>query len=472
MKKGFFFCSILITIYSQAQTVAQRLEVAFKQLQADSQLRHAIAAISVVDIKTGKLVFEKNAQVGLAPASTQKIFTSIAAFDLLGKDFRYKTDMGYSGNIKDSVLQGDLYIIGSGDPTLGSERWASTNYKELLLKMTGAIKKAGVKEIKGDILCGNNNFSNQAIPSGWLWEDIGSYYGAGAYPVNWMENQYRITLSSGAQVNDKVTIKNVDPPEFGTLVVNELKTDKKGTGDNAYIFPSIDPRSYILLKGTIPVDEKNFKISGAITNPPYAFISMLANFFDSKNISWTPPNEGWKSYPPGATYQLPPIKRENVFFSASSPALDSINYFFLRKSVNLFGEAFIKTIAYEKTGYGSTEKGIELVKEFWAQRGIEKSALNMIDGSGLSPQNKVTTNAMVKALQYAKSKNWFSSFYNGLPEYNGMKIKSGSIGGVRAYAGYHTVKDGKEYAVAIIVNNFDGSVGAVTKKIFKVLDVL
>jgi serine-type D-Ala-D-Ala carboxypeptidase/endopeptidase (penicillin-binding protein 4) len=472
MKRGFFFCCIAISIYGQAQTVPQRLETAFKQLQADSQLRHAIGAISVIDVKTGKLVFEKNAQVGLAPASTQKIFTSIAAFDLLGKDFRYKTDIGYSGNINDSLLKGNLYVIGSGDPTLGSDRWASTNCKELLLKMVGAIKKAGIKEINGDIICGNNNFTSQSIPSGWVWEDIGSYYGAGAYPFNWMENKFDITLSSETRVNSKVTLENIAPPGFATQVLSELKTDKKGTGDNAYIFPSIDPRSYILLKGTIPVDEKNFKISGAITNPSYAFTTMLANYFPSKSIGWTPPNEGWTSRPPNFVDQLPAIKKENIFLSVFSPTLDSINYYFLRKSINLFGEAFIKTIALEKSGYASTEKGVDLVKEFWTLQGIEKSALNMLDGSGLSPQNRVTADAMTKALLYAKSKNWFASFYNGLPDYNGMKIKSGSIGGVRAYAGYHTAKDGKEYAVAIIVNNFDGSAGTLTKKIFKVLDVL
>jgi serine-type D-Ala-D-Ala carboxypeptidase/endopeptidase (penicillin-binding protein 4) len=471
MKKGFFFFCIAISIYSHAQTLPQRLEAVFKQLQADSQLRHAIASISVVDVKANKLVFEKNAQVGLVPASTQKIFTSIAAFDLLGKDFRYKTDIGYSGIINDSVLTGNLYVIGTGDPSFGSTRWVSTNYEEVLLNIIDAIKKKGIKKIKGEVVCGNNNFSQQAIPSGWLWEDIGSYYGAGAYSINWMENQYELSLSSGSKVNEKVKVNSADAG-FEGFFINELKTDKKGTGDNAYIYPPLDAYSFRVLKGTIPVDEKEFKISGAITNPPNVFKTMLTNYFPRKKIEWEPPNQGWTSHPPLSEYNLPEINKENIFYSMASLTLDSINYFFLRKSVNLFGEAFIKTIAYEKTGYGTTEKGIELLKDYWIQRGIGKPALNVIDGSGLSPQNHITTNAMVKALQYAKSRTWFPSFYNALPEYNGMKIKSGSIGGVRAYAGYHTAKDGKEYAVAIIVNNFDGNAGAVTKKIFKVLDVL
>jgi len=155
-----------------------------------------------------------------------------------------------------------------------------------------------------------------------------------------------------------------------------------------------------------------------------------------------------------------------------SPPLDSINYWFLRKSINLYGEVLIKTIALEKNGLGSTEKGVELVRNFWSERGIDKGAVNIIDGSGLSPQNRVTTQAEVKVLQYAKTRPWYSSFYNALPEYNGMKMKSGSIGGARAFAGYHTAKDGKQYVFSIIVNNYEGSSGEIVKKLYTVLDVL
>src|SRR6185503_18053206 len=126
-----------------------------------------------------------------------------------------------------------------------------------------------------------------------------------------------------------------------------------------------------------------------------------------------------------------------------SPPLDSIVYWFMKKSINLYGEALIRTMAYEKTQTGTTEKGVELLRNFWAERGIDKGALNILDGSGLSPQNRVTTDAQVKALQYARTRPWYNSFYYAMPEYNGMKMKSGSIGGARAFAGYHTAKDGK-----------------------------
>ena len=166
---------------------------------------------------------------------------------------------------------------------------------------------------------------------------------------------------------------------------------------------------------------------------------------------------------------IPPQK---LLVTNYSPPLDSINYWFLQKSVNLYGEAFVKTIAYEKTGFGSTDTGVNIIKDFWSRNGIEKSALNIIDGSGLSPANRVTTNALVTVMQYAKKQNWFSSFYNALPEQNGIKMKSGYIGGVRSYTGYIKSKSGTEYTFSFIINNYDGNPGAVREKMWKLLDVL
>ena len=144
----------------------------------------------------------------------------------------------------------------------------------------------------------------------------------------------------------------------------------------------------------------------------------------------------------------------------------------MQKSINLYGEALIKTIAYKQDGIGSTINGVYNIKKFWQQNSIDSSALNIADGSGLSPQNRVTTYAEVNALLYAQKQPWFQNFYNALPVYNGMKLKSGTISNVRCFTGYHTASNGKKYVVSIIVNNYDASKGGVTQKIFNVLDAL
>jgi D-alanyl-D-alanine carboxypeptidase/D-alanyl-D-alanine-endopeptidase (penicillin-binding protein 4) len=96
----------------------------------------------------------------------------------------------------------------------------------------------------------------------------------------------------------------------------------------------------------------------------------------------------------------------------------------------------------------------------------------MLDGSGLSPQNRVTANAEVMALQYAKTRPWYNSFYTSLPVYNGIKMKSGSIGGSKAFAGYHVSAGGVEYIFSIIINNYDGPATYIVQKMYGVLNVL
>ena len=464
MRKLFFLVFLCLCFFINiAQTISQKLQAAAKTLEADSQLKHGIMGLCVMDAKTGKFVFNKNEQIGLASASTQKIFTSIAAFELLGANYRYKTELGYDGKIEEGVLKGTVYLLGSGDPTLGSWRYTDTKDSIVLNKWLQAIKKSGIKKIDGTAFYDYTRFSQQSIPDGWIWQDIGNYYGAGAEVLNWKENQYDVVLQSTTTIGSLVKIVS---PESD--FINELIAAKKGTGDNAFIYLPQGGKNAIV-KGTIPVGESAFKISGAVVEPIDDLLTELSWFLMANSILINPRESHYSS---GLTIKDKFGEKPVILQTHFSPPLDSINYWFLKKSINLYGEALIKAIAYEKTGFGSTEKGVELVKDFWSKNGIEKPAINISDGSGLSPQNRVTAHALVKALQYAKTRPWYSSFYNALPEINGMKMKSGSIGGARSYAGYHKSKNGNEYIYSIVVNNYDGSSAEMIKKMWKLLDVL
>lgn len=465
----FLFAGLLMVLGSSAQSVPQKLAAAVTAFEADSQMRHAILGFCVVDSKTGKPVYEHNAQIGLAPASTQKLFTSAAAWELLGKEYRYKTILGYDGKVNKGVLKGNLYLLGSGDPTLGSWRWKETTDTIVLKELVTAIKKAGITQsIDGVITTNESGFPHQAIPDGWIWQDIGNYYGAGAYSLNWRENQYNLHLQSGSKPGDHVVILEDSDSMLPKRYVNELSSAPKGTGDNAYIYLGVEGYRHALVSGTIPVNEKSFSISGASADPVGELIIDLGLALSGFDVKVNASCEPVKNY----SRDQEERGKIKTFYTHLSPPLDSINYWFLRRSINLYGEALVKTIALEKTGNATTDKGVELVRNFWKEQGIDKAAIHIIDGSGLSPQNRVTTDAMVKVLQYAKTRPWYSSFYYALPEYNGMKMKSGSIGGARAFGGYHTAKDGTEYTYAVIVNNYDGSSGEAVKKLYKVLDVL
>ena len=134
-----------------------------------------------------------------------------------------------------------------------------------------------------------------------------------------------------------------------------------------------------------------------------------------------------KIYSDGILAQKPIRKPMQWLDSIVSPPLDSLNFWFLRKSINLYGETLLKTLAWKENLPAETDKGVELVRDFWEQKGLPRTELNIVDGSGLSPLNRVTTHAQVTVLQYARKQPWFTGYYLGFPEYNGMKMKSGTI---------------------------------------------
>jgi D-alanyl-D-alanine carboxypeptidase/D-alanyl-D-alanine-endopeptidase (penicillin-binding protein 4) len=468
MKRLIFLLLFMAAQLSMAQNIATKLTNAVKQFEADAQVKYGIISLFVADAKTGKPVYEHNAQIGLAPASTQKLLTSVASFDLLGADYRYKTLVGYDGRIENGVLHGNLHINGNGDPTLGSWRWADTKEETVFKKIIAALQQHNITKVTGNILLNDSAFSVQPLPGGWIWDDIGNYYGAGSWAINWHENQYDLHLAPGRKEGDTTKIVKTIPQLQASVLSNYITTGKRGSGDNGYIY--LPPYSIIgFTEGTVPLGNESFVISGAFPNAPLQFSHELEQLLTKQHIAVAGDSKIYSQVKANKE-RWPAMQKELT--TLLSPTMENINFWFLRKSINLYGEALLKTIAWEKGGLGTTEKGVELVRNYWAERGIDKGAINIIDGSGLSPQNRVTTHAEVQVLLYAKTRPWYNGFYLAMPEYNGMKMKSGSIGGSRAFAGYHTARDGRQYVFSIIVNNYEGSSGDIVKKMYTILDIL
>ncbi len=452
------FCFLIFDKIAIAQSVNKKLQAAFSVFEKDQQLNHAISSLYVVDANSGNVVFDKNSKIGLAPASTQKIITSVTAFELLKNDFQYKTEISYDGNINNGTLFGNLIIVGSGDPTIGSWRWESTKEDSVMGRILQALNSKGIKKIVGNIYLDISNWENNTQNDTWTWQDIGNYYGAGLSSFMWRENQFDIILKSGKNIGDSVEIKSYKPHLYSVSYQSLLTSAPRGSGDNAYIY--IFPRE---VRGTIPIGENNFVIAGAMPNAPFQFASTLADSLNKKGF-------GSSIHPTIINVS----KNDNriKLHEEVSPPLDSIIYWFNKKSVNLFGEALLKTIGFNKENFGSIENGIKTLKKFWEQNGVAAEELTIYDGSGLSPQNRVTTHAQVEILQFAKSKTWFPSFLNALPEYNNMSMKSGTIRGVKGFCGYHKAKNGKEYIFSFLVNNYNGIASTLVNKMYRVLDNL
>jgi serine-type D-Ala-D-Ala carboxypeptidase/endopeptidase (penicillin-binding protein 4) len=483
MKLVYGLLFIVSGFSSAAQTISVKLESAYEKFEADPQLKSALSSFYVVNAKTGEVVFDKNGYVGLPTASTLKVITAASAYELLGKDFRYKTEFGYTGKIQKGLLEGEYYGIGSGDPTLGSWRYQSTKPGVFIDSFFNAIKTAGItkKDSKheGRLILDISRYSEDPFNDYWIWQDLGNYYGIGSTAFNWRENQFDAVIIPGKKEGDEVKEIMIRPGYITTSlnIINELKTGKPGSGDQSvfYLKPAGSFSEYSLsFRGTIPAGVDSFVVSGSFPEPFIYFRDFIGQYNFEKKIPAEFNDRLFRAtnYFRGDTSRFELYKKRNPFYIHKSPSLDSMVYWFLKKSINLYGEAFAKTISYERTGFGETEKGVELIRNFWKDKGIDPVELKMVDGSGLSPLNRVTTHAQVQVLEYAKKQSWFKGYYDAFPEFNGMKIKSGTINGVKGFCGYHKAKDGNEYIFSFLVNNYNGSTSGLVNKMYKVLDEL
>ncbi|CAN5900108.1 D-alanyl-D-alanine carboxypeptidase/D-alanyl-D-alanine-endopeptidase [soil metagenome] len=455
----FFLLFLLGPTLAQAQSVAGKLTAAFTSFQNDPQLRNGMASLYVLDAQTGQAVFDQNSQVGLAPASTLKVITSVSAYELLGQGFRYKTAFAYGKRGEETTL----YVLPSGDPTFGSWRWPGTKEEEVIRGLTQALQAVGIKSLNA-IVIGNDGWNEETVPDGWVWQDIGNYYGAGPAKLNWRENQFDVHLKSGKNIGSPVQITGTAPHLKGYSLRSEVTAAAAGSGDQAYIYFPLNG-SVATIRGTIPVNQSHFKISGALPSAAEQFVSTLREALAKGGIQV--PDQALshdQTNLSGGDY--------TVFHTVTSPPLDSIIYWFNKKSINLYGEALVKTIGFQYEGKGASRKGVERIQKFWKERGLPESELNLVDGSGLSPFNRVTTRAEAQILLHARKQPWFKAFYSSLPRYNGMPMKSGTIRGTKGFCGYHTSKEGKEYVFSFLVNNYNGSAGGLVQKMYKVLDEL
>jgi D-alanyl-D-alanine carboxypeptidase/D-alanyl-D-alanine-endopeptidase (penicillin-binding protein 4) len=459
---------LLISIHVDAQTLPQKLQLEFSKLEKDVQSKYATISLTVMDANTGGIIFSVNPDLGMAPASTLKTVTAATSFYLLGKDYKYQTVLGYNGNISaDGILNGDLIVKGSGDPTLGSWRWTSTTETSVMTAWINAIKSAGIKQINGRIIGDDTLFGSQAIPDGWLWQDVGNYYGGGATALSWRENQFQVKVRPG-KVNEPVNILLAEPLMPYLTIKSELITGAAGTGDLGFAYlPVLNNIMYI--RGSYAVDQTKGYIALAIPDPAYDVAFQLKEALQRLSINVAGAAASSQSL--RSMSMTAPVITQNLHVK-ESPELSKIIYWLNQKSVNLYAENLVKTFALQAGKNVSTVEGLKIMTDFWKDKGIDVASLNLFDGSGLSPRDRITGRSLTAILKLAKKEPWFNDFYQSFPLYNQMKMKSGSGNDILAFSGFHKNKNGQEFVFTIMINNYNGSTASMRQKLFRVLDVL
>jgi D-alanyl-D-alanine carboxypeptidase/D-alanyl-D-alanine-endopeptidase (penicillin-binding protein 4) len=466
------FSFLIFSLFSFAQNDFQ---TELQKVLQQPEYKNATVGIQIVDLETKKPLFELNADKLMIPASTLKIITSAAALEILGDGYRFKTKIGYVGEIlKASELKGNLVIVGGGDPTLGSEYFnLIESCREFVKVWVQKIKAAGIRKITGDIILDGSLYDSEKIPPTWIWGDIGNYYGAGASALTCYDNLFRITFKSPKEVGEKTEIVSVTPKIEGLEIMNEV-VSADDSRDLAYVFGSPLDKNRVI-RGTIPKDRKAFTIKAAVHHPEGLLAEALLNQLAKEGIFIS----GQVKFETVDKNEL------HTIYIHESPRLEEIIKVLNHESVNLFAEHLILQIAAEKTGLGNREKGIELIKEFWQSKGIEMENFFMEDGSGLSHFNAISPSQINSILYFMaqKSKN-SEAFINSLPSpgngtiksfsavsfpQNILKAKSGSMTRVRCYAGYLQLDAGKRVAFSIMFNHFSGQNSKLVKEIENLL---
>lgn len=458
----------LSTQASYAQSLKNNIDNAYQQFLKSNKLPNGIASLTVLDGKTGQPIFTNNASIGLPTASTMKVITSITALDILGPDYTYQTKLAYTGEIDSlGVLHGDIIVSGSGDPTLGSDRYTDTKAETVLNKWVYKIRHAGINHINGSVIGDDLYLNGNDVPPTWSWEDIGNYYGAGISGLNWRENKVGIIISPHT-VGKSTFVASTTFPLKGMTLVNEVVTGPNGSGDKVYAY-SAPYSNIIYLRGTYGKDLKK-EIEIAVPDPALALAQQLtASLSDANIMVDSLPNTGRRLLNQGITLN----NQKHELDIHQSPVLKNIVHWFNQKSINLYGEAMLKSFGIVSHNKSDSEDAAVLLSKYWeAKLKIPASELHIHDGSGLSPQNRVTTLAMAKIMHYAQSRPWFTDFQKSLPKINGITMKSGTIGGVLGYTGFHRHNTGTPVTFSLLVNNYTGSTSAMRQEMFKLLNSL
>ena len=450
IKKKILLLNVMFTVCSVV-VYAQKPD-ALEAFLSKKNLAHAAVSFKAVDLASGKTVASFNEKTSLIPASNMKIVTTATALDTLRDGFRYQTALTYDGEIKDTVLEGNLYFKGSGDPTLGSE-FMIGDRAGFLRDCLIALRKAGIKSIEGDIVVLDQLFGYEGVYPTWLLEDIGSYYAPGIYGVSIFDNTYKIYLQSYAP-GTRVKILSVYPEIPGLQFTNELKASKIDSDRSRIsgLSSSFEKHLY----GTIPANRSNFVIKGSIPDPGLFLAEYLYKFLENNNIKINGKATTFRF-----TQKLP--ENDRTIAIIQSPRLAAIVRETNVKSNNHYAEHLHKKLlAFDNFNFS----------DYWERRGLDGSALLMADGSGLSPVNAVSADFLTSILIYMYERGGqMGAFYQSLPIAGKegtvmtflkktplagkVRLKSGSISHVQSYSGY-VEKGDNRYVFSLIVNNFSG----------------
>lgn len=480
------------------KTVAE-LQAGINDVLRRPELAPGFLAVKVASLDTGRMLFETSADKLLRPASNMKLYTVAAALDRLTPDYRFTTSV-YAAEKpeKNGTIKGDLIIYGRGDPSIAA-RFHDGDYFKGINKLADRIVAAGVKRIKGDLVGDESYLTGPALGSGWEWEDLQWWYGAEVSALTINDNSLDLTVKPGAKIGAPCVVTTGPPAPF-VSIVNRATTSAAGTKSALAVYRG--PGENILeISGTLPLDDKGYTGGVAVPDPALVFVSMLRDALAKRGVKVdgrsrtvdgrSAPNlvparnlgagtEGFVPQPP------PLIEITNL----QSPPLSVIAAQTLKPSQNLYTELLLRTlgkVAGTNSQQTNEQAGLEVLRAFLRESGLNPDEIVLSDGSGLSRNDMVTASASLQLLTYMSRHKYANVFREALPiagvdgtlrnrmkgtaAAGNVRAKTGSLSSVASLSGYATSAAGERLVFSMMLNNYPDA-GAVRKDSIDAIAVL
>ena len=428
----------------------------------------------------------------LIPASTLKLVTVGAAMHQLGAGFKFTTRIGYSGTVKDGVLEGDLYIIGGGDPTIASKDSIALSRNVLFGQWKGFLDKAGIKKINGMVIGDGRYFDGPIDRDTWSYQDIGTAYGTGSDGLCFYENAIDMKVAPGPTVGSPVSVV-VSYPSLPWMKYGFIcKTGSAGTGDQLYMFTS-EFVPYGEVRGTFAIDRKTKTEEFANKFGAYTCAHFFCEYLRTKGIEVlrgpadvrlgrVRSNMSSLENGPYAS-KVDDLKVIGISYS---PTLKRIARETLLESDNFYAETMYRILG-RRLHHSALPDSCALASgEVLKKLGADPSNQNIDDGSGLSRYNYVSPEYFVRFLSSMMDSPVFGDYVETIGQPGGrhyesrlrgesealksrVHLKSGSMGGVRCFSGYIEPSEGTK-AETIIFSVMANNIIVPASKVDPIID--
>ena len=276
--------SIFLCTFAPAQETS--LQQKAETLSSSETFANASVSIKAITGK-GDLLVDVSSKKLMIPASNMKLISTGAALSRLGGDFRYSTDIAHDGVISDGILHGNLYIIGNGDPLLGSKDSLAIPLEKTFGEWERVIRRAGIESIEGHIVGDGRWMDGMPEEPSWQWNDIGTYYGTGTSGLNFYENMISFNASvKHEDGKELVKIKQIYPSTSWMNIINNAVVGDVSTGDRLYMYTSeLAPVAEI--RGTYGIDRGTKQVDFSNKYPEYTCAVYFKNYLEKNGITCT-----------------------------------------------------------------------------------------------------------------------------------------------------------------------------------------